>query len=321
MRNLLLRRLAPLLVLAALVVTGCGDVAANPAATVNGEELSIDSLQVELDAIRENEDYRSALEQAHGAEFAGAGKGTFGAQFTARVLSLRVYYELLEQGLAERGVEVAEADLDEAEDAVRQQLSQFGDGMFGRFPASYRRQLVRQEAVVALAAETAGAEVEVACASHILVTTENRTDAEARRLVQEIQAELDGGADFAEVARARSEDPGSAPNGGDLDCGGPGRFVPTFDAAVFEQEVGEVGDPVQTDFGYHLILVESREAAGDDADEQTLQQALNQFVVQVICEDEPDVDVNPRYGRWDPAPCDDGELALVTAPRGPRQSS
>ena len=63
------------------------------------------------------------------------------------------------------------------------------------------------------------------------------------------------GEDFEEVAKEVSEDPGSAPNGGDLGCFGKGQMVPEFEEAAFSLEVGEVSQPVKTDFGYHLIQV------------------------------------------------------------------
>ena len=318
MRTLLFRRLAPLLALLAVVATACGTVD-SPALTINGEEVSVESVQDELKTIRENRAYRDALEQAYEVELGGQGKGTFSSAFTAQVLSLQVYYELLEQALADQGATLSDANIEEARQIVEQQLTSLGEGVLKRFPKKYRDRLARQEAIVALAAEEAAksagsGEVELACVSHILITTEARPEAEAKRIIDEIKAEIAGGADFAAVAQARTEDPGSKESGGDLDCGPAGRFVPEFDEAAFSQPVGEVGDPVKTDFGYHLILVSSRElgedpAGGDD------QAALNAFVSEVVCDEDAEVDVNPRYGRWDRSPCDEGGLASVTPPR------
>lgn len=81
-------------------------------------------------------------------------------------------------------------------------------------------------------------------AAHILVETEARAG--------ELKAELDGGADFAALAREHSTGP-SGPNGGDLGWFGPGAMVPEFEAAVAELEPGEVSEPVQTQFGWHLV--------------------------------------------------------------------
>lgn len=83
-------------------------------------------------------------------------------------------------------------------------------------------------------------------ASHILVATEEEAKA--------IKDELDAGADFAATAREKSTGP-SGPNGGQLGWFGAGAMVPTFEAAVIALEVGEVSEPVQTDFGWHVIIL------------------------------------------------------------------
>lgn len=97
-------------------------------------------------------------------------------------------------------------------------------------------------------------------ASHILVDTVEEAEA--------IKAELAGGADFAEVAKAKSTDTGSGANGGDLGWFGLGVMVQPFEDAVVAAKVGEVTGPVQSDFGFHLILVkETRDAANPPLDE------------------------------------------------------
>ena len=87
-------------------------------------------------------------------------------------------------------------------------------------------------------------------ASHILVETEE----EAQAIATEIRA----GADFAETAKEKSTGP-SGPRGGALGWFGPGQMVPEFEQAVTELSVGEVSNPVQTQFGWHVIILnESR---------------------------------------------------------------
>ena len=80
---------------------------------------------------------------------------------------------------------------------------------------------------------------------------------------REVRQELIGGADFAEVARRESTDPGSKDRGGDLGTFRRGQMVPAFDAAVFSLPIGEISQPVSTPFGYHLIQVQER--TGDEA--------------------------------------------------------
>lgn len=74
-----------------------------------------------------------------------------------------------------------------------------------------------------------------------------------------VRAEIVGGADFAEVARRESADPGSGQNGGDLGSFTRGQMVGEFEEAAFSLPIGEVSEPVLTQFGYHLIQVQERE--------------------------------------------------------------
>src|SRR4051794_15872178 len=99
MRRLPFRRLAPLaiLLMAALALSACNSVGESPAATVNGHDISADTVRSELRTIRENRAYRDALERSYQMTLAGESKGTFDSSFTAQVLSLRIYYALVEQ--------------------------------------------------------------------------------------------------------------------------------------------------------------------------------------------------------------------------------
>ena len=106
-------------------------------------------------------------------------------------------------------------------------------------------------------------------AAHILVATEE----EANKL----KADLAGGADFAELAKANSTDTGSGANGGDLGWFGLGTMVKPFEDAVVSAKVGEVAGPVKTDFGYHLILVKETRIA----EKPTLDQMRDELAKEV----------------------------------------
>jgi parvulin-like peptidyl-prolyl isomerase len=90
-------------------------------------------------------------------------------------------------------------------------------------------------------------------ASHILVETEEE--------IGTILERLDAGEAFADLASELSIDPGSAAEGGDLGWFGRGRMVPEFEDAAFSLEVDELSEPVQTQYGFHLILVTERQDA------------------------------------------------------------
>ena len=88
-----------------------------------------------------------------------------------------------------------------------------------------------------------------ASARHILVDSEERC--------LELKTEIEGGADFADVARQHSSCP-SGRQGGELGTFGPGQMVKEFDEVVFSGELNTVLGPVQTQFGYHLLEVTER---------------------------------------------------------------
>lgn len=103
-------------------------------------------------------------------------------------------------------------------------------------------------------------------AAHILVASNE----EANKL----RDELKKGADFAELAKKNSKDPGSAANGGELGEFSNGQMVPEFDTAIKSMKVGEISDPVKTQYGYHIIKLEEKKTPEFDAVKATLEQQL-----------------------------------------------
>ena len=90
-------------------------------------------------------------------------------------------------------------------------------------------------------------------ASHILLKTEGKDEAAVRARADELLKQARGGADFAALAKANSEDEGSAVNGGDLNYFGRGQMVPEFETAAFALKTGDISDVVKTPFGFHII--------------------------------------------------------------------
>ncbi len=90
---------------------------------------------------------------------------------------------------------------------------------------------------------------------------------EVKRTAGQLRDRALAGEDFAELAREYSDDPGSGQNGGSLGVFGKGRMVPEFEKAAFALKAGEISEPVQSDFGLHVILCE-RIVSADPEDPQ-----------------------------------------------------
>ena len=120
-------------------------------------------------------------------------------------------------------------------------------------------------------------------AKHILINVEAATpeaEAEAMKTVEEVQAKLAAGESFADLAKTYSKDPGSAQSGGDLGSFEQGMMVPEFDQAVFSMEVGQVSQPVKTDFGFHLIKLTGIDAASYQPLAEVKNQVTEQYQLQ-----------------------------------------
>ncbi len=296
----------------ALVATACGSVS-QYAAKVDNTSISQDSLEDELRSIGANGPYLKLIESRQ--QVKGAGAGTFDAAFTALALTRQIYYQLIGAELAARKLSVGPADLAAAKATVIEQIQ--GEDVFNAFPKDYQEELVRRQAQLDLltlslnglsgsADDAARAyydankdEFAVACVSHILVATQEKAD--------DIKARVGRGEDYAALARAESSDTQSALKGGELGCDitQATGFVPEFLLAVFSQPVGEVGAPVKTQFGLHLIKVTSRDVPPfDQAKDQaraklaeTGQEKLLTWLQETVAK--ANIEVNPRYGTFD----------------------
>jgi peptidyl-prolyl cis-trans isomerase C len=113
-------------------------------------------------------------------------------------------------------------------------------------------------------------------ASHILVEDEAKAN--------ELKAEIDGGADFATLARENSIDPGAA-NGGDLGFFGRGMMVQPFEEAAFAlAEPEDVSEPVQSQFGWHIIKLAEKRQSAPPSFEQVAAQIQNQLLMRSFSE-------------------------------------
>ncbi len=204
--------------------------------------------------------------------------------------------ETINRELADLGGSVNDTDTD----AARQRLSELiqswftgasdpvaeADRLFDEVP--YLPFVVDQQAKQSALGDALLASgeltVDAACVRHILLDDE--------AAAQEVLDLLNGGADFAELAAERSTGP-TGPSGGDLGCAPSSAYVPEFAAAVDGATLGGYVGPVQTQFGWHVLVVdryEQTELNPGDLIGQRIQARLGEAIIEV----------DPRLGTWDP---------------------
>lgn len=316
-----MRRLATLCTITFLLLTACGDVDddSDYAVVVNGTQLSRSSVDEELEAMKANRAFVSRLAQLQRRPAVDE-QGDLDDEIVAMVVNRHVVHALVHQELQRRGVVVTDVDVDRADVEERYFDSIDRAPVYEGFPEHYRRTLARRSAEVsALKAaigeiDSSDAAVErhyaahggdftQTCVSHILVDTAPDS--------AELRAEIVAGRPFADVAAASSRDngpEGSASKGGSLGCLRPGQAGGAFKAAMDGLAVGGLSDPVQTDLGFHLVLVTDRrqpplaEVAPSIRRQllQSAEAAYQAFLEEALAKAE--VKVNPRYGRFSKTP-------------------
>jgi len=138
-------------------------------------------------------------------------------------------------------------------------------------------------------------EFEEAQASHILIrykgspvplkpNQKDLTQEEALTKAQDIRKQLVAGADFATLAKTVSDDPGSAAKGGSLGKFSHGQMVGPFDQAAFSLPVGQISEPVKTQFGYHIIKVDSRTSKTLDEAKPEIEKRIKPKMAQEAAE-------------------------------------
>jgi foldase protein PrsA len=296
---------------AALVLSACGSGTV-AAATVNGRDIDRASFERELKALSDN----AALQEAAGGNgLSGTGKKTVDSRLAAGWLTAVIYDALITEEFNRRKLKIDKED----KDAAAAQLgTQFGDPKVAdAFPSWFRERLISRNArAVAVRTALTGlslseetlhryydehqSDFQEACLSHILV----RTQQEATAVVSEIKAASDVKAKFAEVAKSKSTDNGSASRGGDLDCNSKGTFVPEFDQAAFSLPLNTVSDPVKTQFGFHVLLVRERRTQPFEearAQAKTMLNSQSQDAFRAFLDKaarQAKVTVDPRFGRY-----------------------
>lgn len=301
-----MKKLISLVVLAAMILAACGGGSGAVAATVDGTEVTVADVETLIDSegstlpVDQFAQYL-AFEIQWNILFNAAAED-FGVSVPddeVEAEATRLYEELSgdesrEEFLSSRGIteafllKIAEQGLIDL--AIREQLA-------AQAPEPSQEEIDAQR-------EVARASLVEACVSHILVATEEEAN--------DVMTRLEQGEEFGELATELSTDPGSAANNGILPCGNPGGYVAPFRDAVLDATVGEIyPTPVQSQFGYHVILVTDLTEPSDDElpSDQELAEIVRQDDVLVelqawfngIMED-ADVEVSEDFGTWQPLP-------------------
>jgi parvulin-like peptidyl-prolyl isomerase len=325
-----------------VVASGCSSTLRD-AATVtpkrdDSDESAVhirrDDFEDEVEALSQSPQVRQQLAQAGVSDKAPA-SGTADAKLSAFWLTSLIQNVAVQQEFDARGLELSDAELAQAANG----LSDLGDlpkAVQDKIAAS---QAMQQKLIAEIGARIAdptppsdeqlrafydqNSAAITTCASgkevsHILVADA----ATANDLAQQLAA----GASFADLARANSTDDQSAAAGGSLGCLGAQQYVAEFQQAADSAPLNQVVGPVQTEFGYHLILVtpwaptfeKFRDQLAQQATSQTqqqVQQQRSQLYGEAITKrlDAMEVKVDPRYGRWD---TESGQYQVV-APSAP----
>ncbi|MDQ4125623.1 MAG: peptidylprolyl isomerase [Actinomycetota bacterium] len=303
-----------------LVAPACGDLLDPAAAVVYGDKIAIEEVQRQLDAYVESRGFKQLAAQGD--------TGALKREFEQGRLTDLIMRAVLTPAAEERGIEVTDQDV---QDRIDEFVAAEFDGNAeqleealteqGLTQAQFHEIIHDQILNESLRADVAGdvkptaedvqafyeenrAEYETTRAQHILVDDR----ALAEQLASRLQAASGGQVEalFERLAREHSTDPGSARRGGDLGYQPAGTFVAPFEEALAGLDVGEVSDPVRSDFGFHVIRVMDRrvtplEEVRDDIEDQLAgpaqDEAWSAFLDDLF--EEADVEVNPRYGVFD----------------------
>ncbi|MGH2725289.1 MAG: foldase protein PrsA [Actinomycetota bacterium] len=303
-----------LAVAAALLLSGCGLFRAG-AATVNGRAISEDRFVHELDFLLADPAFAEQL-----ASEEGEGRRQ---EFTREFLTFLIHQELVQEYAESHDITISQEDFQARFDQLVEQLG--GREAFDRQVRSsgveeadvldlVRQQLLREQVAESVIEERLTEErlrqmyeerigdFTLVHVAHILVPDA----AEAERIARQATPR-----NFERLARQFSQDTGSAAAGGDLGEQRPADLVGPFAQAMLDIPVGEIGGPVQTEFGFHVIhVIDRRTRSFDEVAPQLLEEARGETFREWLLEQvaRAEIRVNPRYGLFD-------EQAGVVVPR------
>lgn len=309
-----MRRVLVWVVTAVAVLTACGNLLEPAAAVVGGEKIPVSRVEAALDRFTASDQFEQLAEQND--------PQAIRRQFEQGFLSQLVRRAVLEPKAEELGLSVTDADVTERldqikadfpsqsafEEAVREQgltLDQLDEIIYDQVLIERLRNevtgdLAPGENQLRRFYDENIVDFRETKAQHILVDEEGL----ARRISTTLQNAPTERVDalFKRLAARHSQDESNAQRAGKLGFVEPGTLVPEFEQAADDLEVGQISDPVQTQFGYHVIRVTDRrtsrfEEVRDEIEQQvggTLRDEAWQEYLEGVYAD-AEVRVNPRY--------------------------
>lgn len=298
-----MKRLLIITLTASLVLTACGAAGGegNVAATVGDSEVTVSDVR------------------GFPYETEGTLQTTEFAQYLSALIQWQILNDAAEQDFSiDPSEDEVEAELEEVLETQAGGMSLEEVAQNQNFSEDTMRRIIRvgliQEMVadelgkdlpepnaeeVEAALETERAGLTEVCARHVLVETAEEAD--------EARARLAEGEDFETVAADMSVDPSAAENGGDLGCAPAQQYVPEFRDAAVEAEIDTVTEPIETQFGFHVLQVydrtgpSSEEIPSEDEVRESLaetaeMEALQEWLLEKL--DQAEVSVDEEYGEW-----------------------
>jgi parvulin-like peptidyl-prolyl isomerase len=348
------KRLALLLLIATVALTGCSNRGAAPIATVNGVDIPRNEFYDQLGKLDNDLAYRTAL----GAEkLTSSGGVSVPTQLSSAYLNFLITREIATELLHARGKPLTEADRASTEQqlaSIFANAQQQGSTVsWTKLDEAERHELIDlftpvvaavrlapsttpkavTEKQIAAAYKQSLAQLTQVCVHHIVFSSQIHSVAEAQSLAKKAKARLDAGEKFSSVAKDLSDDTTSGAKGGDLGCTAASNYQQisqAFADTVMNAPIGKVTGPTQAGYDWEIVRVDSRKAPSLAAAHDSIQQSLEQQAVTAAGQAQQaavqklidaarkrsSVTVDPRVGRWVPVASDlSGQPVEVPARR------
>jgi parvulin-like peptidyl-prolyl isomerase len=302
-----LKKLVSILMVTAFAVSACGGGSSAVAATVNGTDITVGDVEALIDPGTDSTIAKDNFAQFLGFEIQwqvviDAANDEFGISISDDEISAeadQLFADNATEGQSREDFLSSNMVTEEFLQSVAHQ--QLLDAKVREVLAPDVAEPTQEE--IDARRDLAAMGLAEVCVSHILVATEEEANAVLDR--------LDAGEDFGDLAAELSLDTGSGADGGVLECSAPSRFVPEFADAAMTAEIGQVTGPVETQYGFHILIVNDRTEA-DPADlpsddelvatltEEAITTATNDWFVAKV--EAADVTVDEQYGTWQANP-------------------